>query len=129
MRLLFDENLSARGAREVAEAGHDVASIATLAPSLDDRGVLALAREAQRVLVTFDSDFGDLVFRFGVPPPIGIVYLRMHPIDVSLVDTWILRALEDWSDNAMVVVSQDVVRKRPFVPSPSPVPGSQGAAE
>ncbi|MEI6026501.1 MAG: DUF5615 family PIN-like protein [Betaproteobacteria bacterium] len=129
MRLLFDENLSARGAREVAEAGHDVASIATLAPSLDDRGVLALAREAQRVLVTFDSDFGDLVFRFGVPPPIGIVYLRMHPIDVSLVATWILRALEDWSDNAMVVVSQDVVRKRPFVPSPSPVPGSQGAAE
>jgi predicted nuclease of predicted toxin-antitoxin system len=129
MHLLFDENLSARAAREVAEAGHDVASIATLAPSLDDRGVLALAREAQRVLVTFDSDFGDLVFRFGVPPPIGIVYLRMHPIDVSLVATWILRALEDWSDNAMVVVTQDVVRKRPFVPSPSPGPSSQGASE
>ena len=80
-------------------------------------------------MITFDSDFGDLVFRLGVPPPGGIVYIRMHPIDDSLVGSWILRALEGWSDNAMVVVSQDVVRKRPFVPSPSPVPGSQGAAE
>jgi predicted nuclease of predicted toxin-antitoxin system len=116
MRLLLDENLGARAAREVAAAGHDVASIATLAPSLNDRGVLELARTAQRVLITFDSDFGDLVFRLGVPPPGGIVYIRMHPIDDSLVGSWILRALEGWSNGSMVVVSQDAVRRRAFGP-------------
>ena len=114
MRLLLDENLGARAAREVAAAGHDVASISTLAPSLNDRGVLELARTTERVLITFDSDFGDLVFRLGVPPPGGIVYLRMHPIDDSLVSSWILRALEGWSNGSMVVVSQDVVRRRAF---------------
>jgi predicted nuclease of predicted toxin-antitoxin system len=46
MRLLLDENLGARAAREVAAAGNDVASISTLAPSLNDRGVLELARTA-----------------------------------------------------------------------------------
>ena len=116
MRLLLDENLGARAAREVAAAGHDVASIATLAPSLNDRGVLELARTTERVLITFDSDFGDLVFRLGVPPPGGIVYLRMHPIDDSLVGSWILRALEGWSNGSMVVVSQDAVRRRAFGP-------------
>lgn len=114
MRLLLDENLGARAAREVAAAGHDVASISTLAPSLNDRGVLELARTTERVLITFDSDFGDLVFRLGVSPPGGIVYLRMHPIDDSLVGSWILRALEGWSNGSMVVVSQDVVRRRAF---------------
>jgi predicted nuclease of predicted toxin-antitoxin system len=116
MRLLFDENLSARAAREVGEAGHDVSLIAKIAPSLDDRAVLALARTSQRILITFDSDFGDLVFRFGVQPPTGIVYIRMHPIDNSQVSSWVLRALEDWTDGVLVVVSQDVVRRRAFSP-------------
>jgi hypothetical protein len=40
----------------------------------------------------------------------------MHPIDDSLVGSWILRALEGWSNGSMVVVSQDAVRRRAFGP-------------
>lgn len=34
-----------------------------LAPTANDEDVLALARQLDRVLVTEDADFGDLIFR------------------------------------------------------------------
>jgi predicted nuclease of predicted toxin-antitoxin system len=45
---------------------------------LDDPDVLAAANEQRRVLVTFDKDFGDLVFRTGTQTK-GVVLLRFIP--------------------------------------------------
>ncbi len=50
-------------------AGHDVQSVATSAAGIDDRAVLDLARRGGRWLLTFDSDFGDLMFHKGEAPP------------------------------------------------------------
>ena len=85
MRLLLDENISSRAAHELSQAGHDMLRVAAVSPSVDDEGVLALARDDSRTLVTFDSDFGDLIFKVGLKPPPGIIYLRMHPIESRLV--------------------------------------------
>jgi predicted nuclease of predicted toxin-antitoxin system len=65
----------------MAAAGHDVAIVADLSPAADDRHVLRLARDQQRVLITFDADFGDLVYQQREPAPPAIVFLRLHPID------------------------------------------------
>jgi predicted nuclease of predicted toxin-antitoxin system len=112
MRLLLDENISSWAAHELSQAGHDVLRVAEVSPSVDDEGVLALARDDSRTLVTFDSDFGDLIFKVGLKPPPGIIYLRMHPIDSRLVAAWVQRALELPVDRAMVVVTEDAVRRR-----------------
>ncbi|HYN60726.1 MAG TPA: type I-E CRISPR-associated endoribonuclease Cas2 [Rubrivivax sp.] len=93
-RLLLDENFPAGAARGLEAAGHEVALVARVAPGLDDRGVLALARGEARVLITFDADFGDLVFQRGELPPPAIVYLRLHPIVVEEVLAIALRALQ-----------------------------------
>jgi predicted nuclease of predicted toxin-antitoxin system len=44
------------------DAGHDVTWMRTLVPGLPDAGVLATATTERRVVVTFDKDFGSLVF-------------------------------------------------------------------
>lgn len=49
--------------RALADAGHDVAFAADAEPAAEDRPVLALARSGQRILVTFDADFGELVYQ------------------------------------------------------------------
>ena len=114
-RLLLDENFPHSAARGLEQAGHDVQRVAVLAPGVADIHVLAMAREQQRCLVTFDSDFGDLVFQRGAPPPPCIVYLRLHPIvsDVALALT--LQALEGPVDGLLVVVTAHGLRRRPFV--------------
>ena len=60
--------------RGLADLGHDVLSARERFPNASDEALLALAREENRVLVTEDKDFGELVFLRGLPRP-GIVRL------------------------------------------------------
>jgi hypothetical protein len=42
--------------------GHDVRYIAELSPGIVDEAVLSQSRDGDRVLITADQDFGELVF-------------------------------------------------------------------
>jgi predicted nuclease of predicted toxin-antitoxin system len=120
--LLLDENMPRSVGRALAEAGHDVAFSADTRPAADDRGVLALACAGQRVLVTFDADFGDLVYLRGVPPPPAIIYLRMHPIDAAAACEMVLQALAETLADQFVVCTRLGRRRRPL-----PKPAAGGA--
>ena len=63
MRLLVDEGVEARIVQRLRGEGHDVDYVAELAPGITDDDVLDRANTGQRVLVTGDKDFGELVFR------------------------------------------------------------------
>jgi Domain of unknown function (DUF5615) len=63
MRLLANENFPEEAVRELRNAGHDAAWVRTDAPGSNDRDVLARAVAEERVLITFDKDFGELAFR------------------------------------------------------------------
>lgn len=116
-RLLLDENFPHGAVRGLEQAGHDVQSVAALAPGLDEAGVLLLAREQQRGLVTFDSDFGDLVFHHGAEPPLCIVYLRLHPIEPEEALALALQALSGPHVGLFIVATAGGFRRRPFVAS------------
>jgi len=56
--------------------GHDVVWIAESEPGITDDRVLAIAEEQSRVLITGDTDFGELVFRQGRANA-GVLLLRL----------------------------------------------------
>lgn len=69
MKFLLDANVEYRLAAFLTTLGHDVKTIALDYPtSLIDQAVLTLAVEEQRILLTNDCDFGELIFRQHVPP-------------------------------------------------------------
>jgi len=78
VRWLADECIDAALVAHLRRAGHDVIYMAEVAPAVDDAAVVARARREDRLLLTEDKDFGDLVFRRGAPVP-GIVLLRLDP--------------------------------------------------
>lgn len=78
--LLADENFPRSVIAGLREREYDVLAMAEHAPETDDRSVLALARRTSRWLLSFDGDFGELIFRYGELPPPGILYFRLHPI-------------------------------------------------
>jgi predicted nuclease of predicted toxin-antitoxin system len=41
--------------------------------------VLKIAKDEDRILITFDSDYGELVYFAGYAAPLGIIYLRINP--------------------------------------------------
>ena len=120
--LLLDENMPRSVGRALADAGHDVAFAADSEPAADDRQVLALALAQQRILVTFDADFGDLVYQQGFAAPPAIVYLRMHPIDTAAATEMVLQALAEPPLAQFVVCTRLGRRLRPL-----PKPADAGA--
>ena len=75
-RFLLDENVPLASAHRLRAASHDAVHAV---PRETDRVVLECARAEQRVVVTFDRDFGFLIFRAGAPLPRGVVYFRSPP--------------------------------------------------
>jgi predicted nuclease of predicted toxin-antitoxin system len=58
--------------------GMDIVQIKALASSLSDETVLKTANSQNRILITFDSDFGELVFRQKLKSK-GIILLKFTP--------------------------------------------------
>jgi predicted nuclease of predicted toxin-antitoxin system len=80
MRFLLDESAEARIGVFLTERGHDATRIGRDYPlSLPDEEVLALARGEQRILITNDKDFGELVFHQHHPHA-GVIFFRF-PLD------------------------------------------------
>jgi predicted nuclease of predicted toxin-antitoxin system len=115
--LITDENISVVTARLLRAAGFDVFSVAESDPASDDIQVLAMARSQERWLVTFDRDFGDLVFNLRLAPPPGIVYQRFSPLNAEEPVARIVQALETYADTrAFVVVSRDAGMRMRLLP-------------
>lgn len=115
MRWLADENIPRGMIACLRDLGEDVVAIAEISPGVPDRHVIERARTEQRFLLSFDRDHGDLIYRWGVAPPPGVVYLRVDPPDPHRLQQ-LAEALVDLGADSLqgffTVVSRDVIRKR-----------------
>jgi predicted nuclease of predicted toxin-antitoxin system len=83
MRWLADECVAASLVALLRADGHDVLYVAEAAAGLGDADVIALALREQRLLLTEDKDFGDLVFRRERAVP-GVVLMRIDADNARL---------------------------------------------
>ena len=78
MRLCANENVPGDCVAVLRQRGHDVLWVREIARGSGDDAVLAKAQSEARVLITFDKDFGELVFRRGKAASRGIVLFRLR---------------------------------------------------
>ena len=115
--LFADENIAPDFIHDLRARGCDVAGVVERGHAgRSDRDLLAVAFEEGRVVLTHDSDLGNLAARVG-EPMIGIVYLRPGHIEprevVRQLDA--LRALEIDAHPPFVLVAErrgDAIRVR-----------------
>jgi predicted nuclease of predicted toxin-antitoxin system len=79
MRFLANENFPAASVQRLRQSGHDVLYVIENFPSLEDEAVLRRARDEERLLLTFDRDYGELIFKRRLPAPPGVLFLRFDP--------------------------------------------------
>lgn len=78
MKFLANENLPVQSLRILRQKGFEIVSVAEVSAGLRDEEVLKLAKTESRIILTFDRDFGELVFRKGGEAK-GIILLRFAP--------------------------------------------------
>ncbi len=122
MQFLANENFPLDAVEAVRNCGHDVAWIRTDAPGSIDPDVLNRAMTEQRILLTFDKDFGDLAFHFGLPASCGIVLFRIQASSSAALAALVVAALQsrtDWAGQ-FSVVEPGRIRMRPLPAAPAP---------
>ena len=76
MTFMADENFPRPALAALRNAGWEVFSVAEECPGISDEEVAALCSESQRVLLTFDKDFGELARASALPPTCGVILFR-----------------------------------------------------
>ena len=126
MKWLADENFPRRIVDALRDAGLDVLWIRRECPGIVDQAVLAMAAAQNRVLLTFDKDFGELAFRSRLPADAGVILFRLDQSDASVVMSKVVGVVVsqvDWSGGFAVVDNQRIrfrpLPQRPPEPDPS----------
>ena len=97
MKFIADENLGSQVPRYLKEQGIDIISIKELATGLPDIEVLEIANQQERILITLDKDFGELVFKEGLLYS-GVILLRLRDESVENKKKVLLKLLK-FKDN------------------------------
>jgi predicted nuclease of predicted toxin-antitoxin system len=77
MRFMVDESTGAAVVEYLRISGHDVFAVAEIMRQAADPDILTLALNEDRILITNDKDFGELVYRTGRTHH-GVLLLRLH---------------------------------------------------
>ena len=116
MRWLADECVGASLVAFLRNLGHDVLYVAESASGLRDTDVIELTSIEQRILLTEDKDFGDLVFRRDHKAP-GFVLMRIGPAKSELKTLQLAAATERYGEGLLgryLVIEEAGFRGRPL---------------
>lgn len=114
MMLLADESVDKPIVDALRSAGFNVFYVLEVAPGTDDATVLHLSNQEQRVLLTQDKDFGELVFRLR-NVHYGVVLVRLPgytPSDKAALVMKLLLQHQAEITKAFTVIQPNAIRIR-----------------
>lgn len=115
MRFLADENFPGNSVRLLQQQGLDVTQLTAAEQGSPDEVVIDLATAQHRTILTFDRDFGDLIYHANYPPPpAGVIYFRAKTFAATEPAHWLLRLLENSMTFAglFTTLTPDLTRQR-----------------
>lgn len=92
MKFIADENLGVEVPKFLRSLGIDIISVVEVAPAKPDPDILSLANNQQRILVTLDKDFGELVFKEGLAH-FGVILFRLRDESIENKKKVLLKTL------------------------------------
>ena len=116
-KFLADENFPLPSVKRLRAAGYDIAAVIIDSPGDSDENILRRGAREESIILTFDRDFGELVFRLKLPAPGGIVYFRFDPATPEEPADFLERLLAQPGfslNKKFTVVDRRQVRQRPL---------------
>ncbi|HEX9387585.1 MAG TPA: DUF5615 family PIN-like protein [Anaerolineales bacterium] len=100
MKFLLDQDVYALTKNFLREQGYDVVTASELGLSRAlDSELLKTAGEQERIFVTRDRDYGNLVFLHHAGS--GVIYLRILPADMNEVHAELKKVLDSYTEDEL----------------------------
>jgi predicted nuclease of predicted toxin-antitoxin system len=117
MHFLANENFPLPSIQRLRGAGYDVAAISEESPGATDTEVLARASNEGRCILTFDKDYGELIYRTGLPHAVPVAFFRFDPLTPTEPADLLLHLLETVElslEGQFTVIQRQHVPQRPL---------------
>lgn len=117
MKLLANENFPYASIYYLRNLGYDILSIGIDNPSIKDSEIMTIAILEERTILTFDRDYGELIFRYNYKPEKGVIYLRFdeyEPHEPGILIEEIITNSQILLNRALTVVDKNGIRQRKY---------------
>jgi len=117
MKFLANENYPFPSIKLLREHGCDVKSIGEEMHGITDSEVLRIAMEEKRIILTFDSDYGELIFRLQAQDPPSVIYYRFKGAAPDFAGIILIRLLQKNDilfENNFTVIEENNIRQRKY---------------
>ena len=104
LRLLVDVGVGKKVKKWLQEYGCDVKSIRDINPQMSDKEILKAAVSEKRLVITMDTDFGELVYNSGLSHA-GVLLLRLEDATSDQKIDVVSKIMEKYSDRLIEAFS------------------------
>jgi predicted nuclease of predicted toxin-antitoxin system len=119
MKFLLDVNVAGSVSKYLQESGHDIAEVINEDPRMPDKAILEWALNENRIIVTTDKDFEQLIWQQG-KNHCGVLRIENLPRleRMALVKDVLMQHAEDLKSGSIVIATQKKYRIRKSFPRP-----------
>lgn len=100
LKFLVEVGVSKKVEEWLVRNGYDVKAIRDIDPRMDDDRILGLAASENRMVITMDKDFGELVYHSGLAHS-GVLLLRLEDARADEKVKTVEKILTDYSDRLL----------------------------
>lgn len=114
MRFLANENFPASSFSVLQNNKWDIEHIGETNMGITDEEVIELSIQENRIIITFDSDYGELVFKHGYQPK-GVNYLRIKKFTPEYPTQLLTELIEEERlevEGKFTVINDNQIRQR-----------------
>ncbi len=114
MLLLADENFPYSSFKYLMEQGYDIKHIGASNVGITDEEVIQLSIDEGRIVTTFDSDFGELIFKKSMLS-VGVIYFRWKEFKPREPGEYLHQLLQESKiefEGYLTVISRRQIRQR-----------------
>jgi len=114
---IADENIPYEVIKRLRGAGAEIFSVLEEFRGMSDEKIMKVSSGQRLTIITFDKDFGYLVFKSGVGAPYGVILLRIQmksPDYIFKMLKWILFESGITFERNFVIVTESKVRVVPL---------------
>jgi predicted nuclease of predicted toxin-antitoxin system len=118
MKLLANENFPISSIKIIEDSGYDIIAVGKDFAGILDSEVIEFAINEHRTIITFDRDYGELIFKKGYKPQAGVIYLRWDNFQPNEPGDYLVELFKSKDihyEGMLTVIGVDNIRQRKFI--------------